>query len=53
MTMLPIVKQLNLKRIVLASSSPRRKELLQNIVRNWNHNQDIMLLKPKKNGSFN
>lgn len=30
--MLPIVKQLNLKRIVLASSSPRRKELLQNIV---------------------
>lgn len=30
--MLPIIKQLNLKRIVLASSSPRRKELLQNVV---------------------
>lgn len=28
----PIIKQLNSKRIVLASSSPRRKELLQNIV---------------------
>lgn len=30
--LLPIVKQLNSKRIVLASSSPRRQELLQNIV---------------------
>lgn len=29
---LPIVKQLNTKRIVLASSSPRRTELMQNIV---------------------
>lgn len=28
----PIIKQLNSKRIILASSSPRRKELLQNIV---------------------
>lgn len=32
--MLPFVKQLNSKRIVLASSSPRRKELLQTVVSN-------------------
>lgn len=30
--MLPMVKQLNTKRIVLASSSPRRKELLKTVV---------------------
>lgn len=29
----PIIHNLNCKRIVLASSSPRRKQILENIVR--------------------
>lgn len=29
----PIINNLNCKRIVLASSSPRRKQILENIVR--------------------
>lgn len=31
----PIINELNSMRIVLASSSPRRKELMENIVRIW------------------